>query len=162
MSTQIPLKQDPSLTKCLLGFWRGFVNYQKQTGRKEFWIGMLEGWGLILLVNQFIFEYFAVAYAGGASGKIVLTVQVIFTLVMLIALTALVFRRLRDVGLKTLPITVLVVCNVLLFLLKVFYASTILAAGFVILMGLMFLLFLMPANAMTLDKANILFRQKKR
>lgn len=160
MSKQVPLKQESSFKSCLLNFWKGFINYRKQTGRKEFWIGMLEGWLLIFLINQFIFEYFAVAYAGGTSGKVILAIQLIFTLAMFIALTALTFRRLRDVGLKTLPITVLVVCSVLMFILKVFYTSTVLAAGVIVLEGFMFLLFLMPTDAMVIGKENILFRQK--
>lgn len=160
MSTQTTKDHEPSLKKCLLVFWKGFVDYRNQAGRKEFWIGVAEGLLLIFLINQLIFEYFAVAYAGGTSGKIVFAIQIIFALAVLVALTALVFRRLRNVGLKTLPITILVVMNVALFILKLFFVSAIITVGSLVLGAFMILMFLMPPNAMAVDEENILFYQK--
>ena len=115
---------------------------------------------MLIVIDQLILGYFASAYAGGTSGIVVLVIRAIFLLVMLIPLTALAFRRLRDVGLKTLPITVLVVINAVLALFNVLFTSTIAVAALVVCQAFLILLFCIPTDAMAVDKETKVFREK--
>ena len=108
---QVNETQDVTLKDSLLNFWKGFVSYNGRSVRKSFWIGIVEYLAIMIVIDQLVLGYFASAYAGGTSGIVVLVVRAIFLLAMLIPLTALAFRRLRDAGLKTLPITILVIIN---------------------------------------------------
>ena len=115
---------------------------------------------MLIVIDQLVLGYFASAYAGGASGIVVLVVRAIFLLAMLIPLTALAFRRLRDAGLKTLPITVLVIINAVLAVFNVLFTSTIAVAALVVCQAFLILLFCIPTDAMAVDKETKVFREK--
>lgn len=157
---QIKENQAVTLKDSLLNFWKGFISYNGRSVRKSFWIGIVEYLVLLIVVNQLILGYFASTYAGGTSGIIVLVIRTIFLLIMLIPLTALAFRRLRDAGLKTLPITILIIINALLAVLNVLFTSTIAVAALVVCQAFLILLFCIPTDAMTTDKETKVFRGK--
>ena len=159
---QINENQDVTLKDSLLNFWKGFISYNGRSVRKSFWIGIVEYLAILIVIDQLILGYFASAYAGGTSGIVVLVIRAIFLLVMLIPLTALAFRRLRDAGLKTLPIMVLVVINAVLAVLNVLFTSTttIAVAALVVCQAFLILLFCIPTDAMAVDKETKVFRKK--
>ena len=157
---QVNETQDVTLKDSLLNFWKGFVSYNGSSVRKSFWIGIVEYLAIMIVIDQLVLGYFASAYAGGASGIVVLVVRAIFLLAMLIPLTALAFRRLRDAGLKTLPITILVIINAVLAVLNVLFTSTIAVAALVVCQAFLILLFCIPTDAMAVDKETKVFREK--
>ena len=138
---QVSETQDVTLKDGLLNFWKGFISYNGRSVRKSFWIGIVEYLAIMIVIDQLVLGYFASAYAGGASGIVFLVVRAIFLLAMLIPLTALAFRRLRDAGLKTLPITILVIINAVLAVLNVLFTSTIAVAALVVCQAFLILLF---------------------
>ena len=157
---QVNETQDVTLKDSLLNFWKGFVSYNGRSVRKSFWIGIVEYLAIMIVIDQLVLGYFASAYAGGTSGIVVLIIRAIFLLAMLIPLTALAFRRLRDAGLKTLPITILVIINAVLAVLNVLFTSTIAVAALVVCQAFLILLFCIPTNAMAIDKETKVFRKK--
>ena len=157
---QVNETQDVTLKDSLLNFWEGFISYNGRSVRKSFWIGIVEYLAIMIVIDQLVLGYFASAYAGGASGIVFLVVRAIFLLAMLIPLTALAFRRLRDAGLKTLPITVLVIINAVLAVFNVLFTSTIAVAALVVCQAFLILLFCIPTDAMAVDKETKVFREK--
>ena len=157
---QVNETQDVTLKDSLLNFWEGFISYNGRSVRKSFWIGIVEYLAIMIVIDQLVLGYFASAYAGGTSGIVVLVVRAIFLLAMLIPLTALAFRRLRDAGLKTLPITILVIINAVLAVLNVLFTSTIAVAALVVCQAFLILLFCIPTDAMAVDKETKVFREK--
>lgn len=157
---QVNETQDVTLKDSLLNFWEGFISYNGRSVRKSFWIGIVEYLAIMIVIDQLVLGYFASAYAGGTSGIVVLIIRAIFLLAMLIPLTALAFRRLRDAGLKTLPITILVIINAVLAVLNVLFTSTIAVAELVVCQAFLILLFCIPTNAMAIDKETKVFRKK--
>ena len=157
---QVNETQDVTLKDSLLNFWEGFISYNGRSVRKSFWIGIVEYLAIMIVIDQLVLGYFASAYAGGTSGIVVLIIRAIFLLAMLIPLTALAFRRLRDAGLKTLPITILVIINAVLAVLNVLFTSTIAVAALVVCQAFLILLFCIPTNAMAIDKETKVFRKK--
>ena len=157
---QVNETQDVTLKDSLLNFWKGSISYNGRSVRKSFWIGIVEYLAIMIVIDQLILGYFASAYAGGASGIVFLVVRAIFLLAMLIPLTALAFRRLRDAGLKTLPITILVIINAVLAVLNVLFTSTIAVAALVVCQAFLILLFCIPTDAMAVDKETKVFREK--
>ena len=157
---QVNENQDVTLKDSLLNFWNGFISYNGRSVRKSFWIGIVEYLAIMIVIDQLVLGYFASAYAGGASGIVFLVVRAIFLLAMLIPLTALAFRRLRDAGLKTLPITILVIINAVLAVLNVLFTSTIAVAALVVCQAFLILLFCIPTDAMAVDKETKVFREK--
>lgn len=157
---QVNETQDVTLKDSLLNFWKGFIGYNGRSVRKSFWIGIVEYLAIMIVIDQLVLGYFASAYAGGTSGIVVLIIRAIFLLAMLIPLTALAFRRLRDAGLKTLPITILVIINAVLAVLNVLFTSTIAVAALVVCQAFLILLFCIPTDAMAVDKETKVFREK--
>ena len=157
---QVNETQDVTLKDSLLNFWKGSISYNGRSVRKSFWIGIVEYLAIMIVIDQLVLGYFASAYAGGASGIVFLVVRAIFLLAMLIPLTALAFRRLRDAGLKTLPITILVIINAVLAVLNVLFTSTIAVAALVVCQAFLILLFCIPTDAMAVDKETKVFREK--
>ena len=157
---QVNETQDVTLKDSLLNFWKGSISYNGRSVRKSFWIGIVEYLAIMIVIDQLVLGYFASAYAGGTSGIVVLIIRAIFLLAMLIPLTALAFRRLRDAGLKTLPITILVIINAVLAVLNVLFTSTIAVAALVVCQAFLILLFCIPTNAMAIDKETKVFRKK--
>ncbi|WP_283577475.1 DUF805 domain-containing protein [Ligilactobacillus aviarius] len=157
---QVNETQDVTLKDSLLNFWKGSISYNGRSVRKSFWIGIVEYLAIMIVIDQLVLGYFASVYAGGASGIVVLVVRAIFLLAMLIPLTALAFRRLRDAGLKTLPITILVIINAVLAVLNVLFTSTIAVAALVVCQAFLILLFCIPTDAMAVDKETKVFREK--
>ena len=157
---QVNETQDVTLKDSLLNFWKGSISYNGRSVRKSFWIGIVEYLAIMIVIDQLVLGYFASAYAGGASGIVVLVVRAIFLLAMLIPLTALELRRLRDAGLKTLPITILVIINAVLAVLNVLFTSTIAVAALVVCQAFLILLFCIPTDAMAVDKETKVFREK--
>ena len=157
---QVNETQDVTLKDSLLNFWKGSISYNGRSVRKSFWIGIVEYLAIMIVIDQLVLGYFASAYAGGTSGIVVLVVRAIFLLAMLIPLTALAFRRLRDAGLKTLPITILVIINAVLAVLNVLFTSTIAVAALVVCQAFLILLFCIPTDAMAVDKEMKVFREK--
>ena len=157
---QVNETQDVTLKDSLLNFWKGSISYNGRSVRKSFWIGIVEYLAIMIVIDQLILGYFASAYAGGASGIVVWVVRAIFLLAMLIPLTALAFRRLRDAGLKTLPITILLIINAVLAVLNVLFTSTIAVAALVVCQAFLILLFCIPTDAMAVDKETKVFREK--
>lgn len=157
---QVNETQDVTLKDSLLNFWEGFISYNGRSVRKSFWIGIVEYLAIMIVIDQLVLGYFASAYAGGTSGIVVLIIRAIFLLAMLIPLTALAFRRLRDAGLKTLPITILVIINAVLAVLNVLFTSTIAVAALVVCQAFLILLFCIPTDAMAVDKETKVFREK--
>ena len=157
---QVNETQDVTLKDSLLNFWKGSISYNGRSVRKSFWIGIVEYLAIMIVIDQLILGYFASAYAGGASGIVFWVVRAIFLLAMLIPLTALAFRRLRDAGLKTLPITILLIINAVLAVLNVLFTSTIAVAALVVCQAFLILLFCIPTDAMAVDKETKVFREK--
>lgn len=157
---QVNETQDVTLKDSLLNFWKGSISYNGRSVRKSFWIGIVEYLAIMIVIDQLVLGYFASVYAGGTSGIVVLIIRAIFLLAMLIPLTALAFRRLRDAGLKTLPITILVIINAVLAVLNVLFTSTIAVAALVVCQAFLILLFCIPTDAMAVDKETKVFREK--
>lgn len=157
---QINESQDVTLKASLLNFWKGFISYNGRSVRKSFWIGVIEYLVILFVINQLILGYFASVYAGGASGIAMTVIRAIFLIVMLVPLTALAFRRLRDVGLKTLPITILVIIDALFAVLNVVFTSTIVLAIWVLCQAFLILLLCIPTDAMAVDQETKIFREK--
>lgn len=157
---QVNENQDVTFKDSLLNFWKGFISYNGRSVRKSFWVGIVEYLAMMIVINQLILGYFASNYAGGISGSIVLVIRAIFLLIMAIPLTALAFRRLRDAGLKTLPITILVIINALLAVLNVLITSTLAVAALVVCQAFLILLFCIPTDAMAVDRETKVFRGK--
>ncbi|WP_290033157.1 DUF805 domain-containing protein [Ligilactobacillus cholophilus] len=136
---QINENKTTSVKDILLDFWKGFISFNGKTTRKGFWIGLVEFLAVVIL-DFLIFGKLNYSYAGGVSGIIFSTFLYGIFLVMLIPLFALAFRRLRDAGMKTLLITILVVLTFaisvlcLFFPLPLIYVATIACHFFMIIL----------------------------
>ena len=157
---QINNDQNVTTKESLIDFWKGFISYNGRSSRKAFWIGLLEYLAIIFVVDDALFGYLSYAYAGGTSGIVINVIQVVFLVIMLIPLTALAFRRLRDAGLKTSPITILVILNAALALLNCLVTSTPAVAALVVCQALLILLFCIPTDSMEVDQETKIFREK--
>lgn len=140
-------EQNPiSVKDSLLDFWKGFISYNGKTPRKAFWIGVVE-YFVVIALNNLIFGTLNSDYAGGVSGKIFTTILFGVLLIMQIPLTALAFRRLRDAGMKTLPITLIVLINCAFSIAFVFFPMIALVkVGLIVCQCFMVLLFCVPSN----------------
>ncbi|KRM53243.1 DUF805 domain-containing protein [Ligilactobacillus araffinosus] len=146
-------------------YWHGLFSFGGRSTRSGYW------WS--------VFNYFATIYFLGLA-TILLTflsfgsalIIVVFGLVgcmiaMLIGNLAVIFRRLRDVGLKTVPIVIL---NVLIFVLPIIgviatHGSALALANVSTLIGLIvgiiiFIFTLLPTDQFVAEKENWLVRGK--
>lgn len=111
-----------SVKDSLLDFWKGFFSFNGKSTRKAFWIGIIE-WIVAIILNNLIFGTLSESYAGGVSGAILNTILYGITIILIIPLTALIFRRLKDAGMKTLWITLLVIFDYVIYILFILFPT---------------------------------------
>lgn len=142
---QINEQGNVSTKTALLDFWKGFISYNGRTTPKGFWIGVIE-YLVVILLNNFIFGSLSEIYAGGISGMILSCILYGILIVMQISLAALAFRRLRDAGMKTLPIALLVILNFALSICLAIYPLIVVRVASLVCQIFMVILFCIPSG----------------